>query len=145
MAGPYTPPSAEFYETPEENIRIMSCCYGSGTEATMCVVLDRDGQVLAHLKLSFLLNKSFEFQERRQKDKDKLKEFILQHEPHVIAIGAELEAKKLYEEFYQIADDLLKEKTSKLTQPIHVTYVDMEVPRIYQNSPRGISEFPGIV
>jgi transcriptional accessory protein Tex/SPT6 len=70
-------------------------------------------------------------------DLAKLKEFIKEIKPHVIAIGAgigETDVYRFYEEIRRLVD------TGE--RRVHVTWVDAQVPRIYKNSKRAGADFP---
>jgi len=82
--------------------------------------LDPDGIPKAQIKLNNV-----------DKEKEILLKFIRDNSPHVVAIGASWEANRLY-------SIINKEKNS---DNIHVAYVNTEIARIFQDSPRAKSEF----
>jgi transcriptional accessory protein Tex/SPT6 len=57
----------------------------------------------------------------------------------VVAIGGQLEARKLLDDIHYIVETLHKKEN---IPAVHVTYVDTEAPRIFQYSERAKSEFP---
>jgi len=137
LAGPYLPPSYN-HEDEYKEISVMACAVGSSPiEPTFCVLLDGHGAVVTSLKLGYIGMKN---DTRRDKDLADIRAFILQHEPTVIAVGAELGARALKDSLYEIAEQL--ERDREVVELIHVAYVDMEVPKIFQNSARAQVEFP---
>ncbi len=191
MAGPFQPKEVEYYETPED-IQVMGIVYGSGNVPTMAVMLDAEGEVKGHLRLPYISLRTggvAEFETRKTTDQEKLNAFIVDNDPHVIAIAAQvsvhhhhitylsitimfgmdiinksiiiyrlfmliylymyhlyfiqhsqLDARRLYEDLQDITARL--EKDRKISHHCHVTYVDLEIPKIFANSSRADSEFP---
>ena len=117
-------------------IKVMACVNTGNNVPTVFVVLDTEGELRAHLKLNNL--NMYETDPRKQQDIDKLKKFIVDHAPNVIAVGAQLEAKRLYDELIKIRDNI----KDNVVNTIEITYVDLEVPLIYAASVRSSSEFP---
>ena len=136
MAGPYKPPTDSYQDVPED-IRVMGAIWGGESFPTSFVVLDPEGELIAQLKLNHL--NALESDPRKSQDLDKLKEFIKEYSPHVIAVGAQLEARRFYDEIHNIIQN---SKELLLSQTVHVTYVDLEIPRIYSVSSRSTSEYP---
>ncbi len=143
IAGPYRlpPPTKEATEKKEdppekkEDLKVMTCCWGPVNMPTLCVVLDQEGEVISHIKLSFL--GVLESDPRRAQDTDKLKQFITEHKPHIIGIGAQFESRRLYEDVRAA----LSVTEPNLPHNVHLTYLDPEVSRIYQSSTRAEREF----
>eukprot|EP01114_Cavostelium_apophysatum_P013868 TRINITY_DN3454_c0_g1_i4.p1 TRINITY_DN3454_c0_g1~~TRINITY_DN3454_c0_g1_i4.p1 ORF type:complete len:1553 (-),score=591.00 TRINITY_DN3454_c0_g1_i4:61-4719(-) len=146
MAGPFRPPNSDEYgeSNEREDIKVMSCVFGTGKAPTMCVVLDPEGEVVDHLKISNLFDLRKPPPPQNIFDNEphvnKLAEFIIQHEPNVIAVGAQLDARKLYDELHQTLEEL--RNTGRIQAQIHIAYVDTEVARIFQFTERANSDFP---
>lgn len=122
MAGPFEPPVETSSNEVLRDVKVMGVCWGTSNSSTMIAVINPDGEYVAHVKMNFL-------------EKEKLKEFILEHKPNVIGIGAQLEARKLYDEISEVTRSIHKFK-------IHVAFVNMDVARIYHASSTSQSEFP---
>eukprot|EP01119_Soliformovum_irregulare_P007094 TRINITY_DN1949_c0_g1_i1.p1 TRINITY_DN1949_c0_g1~~TRINITY_DN1949_c0_g1_i1.p1 ORF type:complete len:1550 (+),score=544.67 TRINITY_DN1949_c0_g1_i1:1495-6144(+) len=141
LAGPYKPPVEDENEKEDENIKIMACCYEGPEYPTMVAMLNAEGEVTATLRLGFVIARSTSIQDTRpQDDIKKLREFVEEHRPHCIAIGAHLEATRLYDEVQRIVEDV--RKSSRRSPNIHVAYVDTEIPRIFASSQRALKMHP---
>jgi len=139
IAGPYTPQDSDSYQG-ESDIKAIGMCWGEGRNPTMAVAVDAEGQVVGSLRLAYLTAKPTSANDTRQEeDRKKLVKFIEDNEPQVIGIGAQLEARRLYDEVHGVVKDLRSRQRIAFT---HVAYVDLQVPRIYANSERAQAEFP---
>jgi len=71
---------------------------------------------------------------------ERLKNFIIKHQPRVVAISADArEATNVMEDVSRVIQELEQEQSMA---QIYVELVDAEIARIYQDSPRAQNEFP---
>ncbi|RWS30565.1 Transcription elongation factor SPT6-like protein, partial [Leptotrombidium deliense] len=129
-----------------EGVRIMGLAFISDDDnPTFAALIDGDGEVTDHLRLPYFMFKRFQYaspqeKEMREKDKDKLKRFILAKKPHVICIGAEsMAARNVVEDVMSVIQDLIE---TEQFPSIPVELVDDELSSVYMNSKRAVAEFP---
>ncbi|VDI00276.1 transcription elongation factor SPT6 [Mytilus galloprovincialis] len=111
--------------------------------ASFGALIDGEGQVTDFIKLVSLIksNRAWRAVDREGKANDlkRLKEFIADKKPHVVAVTAESrDALSIIEDIKKIIDDLCQEQA---IAPINVELVDNEVAMIYENSNKGKSDF----
>ncbi|XP_057294879.1 transcription elongation factor SPT6-like [Hydractinia symbiolongicarpus] len=125
--------------------RVLACSFvPDKNAAAFFAMIDSDGQCVDFLRMKYLLfrRNSFKESERvnKEKDMERLKEFIQKHQPQVIAIAAECrDASNVMEDVSRAVQELQQEQQMS---HINVELVDAEVARIYQDSPRAQTEFP---
>eukprot|EP01117_Protostelium_nocturnum_P006766 TRINITY_DN242_c0_g1_i1.p1 TRINITY_DN242_c0_g1~~TRINITY_DN242_c0_g1_i1.p1 ORF type:complete len:1509 (+),score=429.08 TRINITY_DN242_c0_g1_i1:233-4759(+) len=136
IASPFRPSNSESNDS-EDEMKVMACCYGQGDIPSICIILDSKGQPTSFLKLKFITMKG---DTRREEELIKLQDFIIDNEPHVIAVAAEVDSRRLYDELSEVAQSLYRDR--KILESIHLTYVDPEVARVFQSSNRANAEFP---
>ncbi|ELR24047.1 S1 RNA binding domain containing protein [Acanthamoeba castellanii str. Neff] len=159
MRGPFKPISSssrsDYYDDEDDrmerlvgNTKVMGCVWGQGEAPTICIVVDRDGQPLELLKLNFINMRSDEHapeldRRRKEQELDQLRDFISDHTPHAIVVGAgpnEIDSRRFFEELTRAATTV--EARKDLRHRIHVTYADSRIAKIYKNSSRSQKEFP---
>ncbi|GLT74544.1 hypothetical protein SLA2020_463320 [Shorea laevis] len=126
--------------------RVMACCRGPGNPATTFVMLDSSGELLDVLDVDSLHLRSQNVYALQRKKSDKLRvlKFIVNHQPHVIVIGAAnvscVELK-----------DTIKEIVSKTEESrdayqamgrINVVYGDEALPQLYESSQISSDQLP---
>lgn len=141
---------APFIEDDEDfdtrnGIRIMGFSFApSNDEASFAVVIDGDGEVTDYVKLEYFMLKRTEFstdQEKvlREKDKEKLRRFIYQTKPHVIALGADtIITRHVMEDLKNIVNDLVQVDSFP---NIGVEILDNNLASVYMNSKRALTDF----
>jgi hypothetical protein len=80
---------------------------------------------------------------RKEQELDQLRDFISDHTPHAIVVGAgpnEIDSRRFFEELTRAATTV--EARKDLRHRIHVTYADSRIAKIYKNSSRSQKEFP---
>ncbi|XP_065663621.1 transcription elongation factor SPT6 isoform X2 [Hydra vulgaris] len=148
--APYQPDSNQEgeYSTDNESIygsRVLSCSFLPDRNAvSFFAMLDADGQVVDFLRLKYLLCRKNSVKKSEQDakigDMNKLKDFIRKYSPRVVAVAAECcEAQRVLDDITEAVQEL--EQDHQMPH-IYVELVPGEVARIYQNSPRGLMEFP---
>lgn len=72
------------------SLRVLACCWGPGNPATTFVMLDGAGEITNVLYTGYLNIKAFTYEQtqRKQRDHDRLLQFVRDHRPHVVVIGA---------------------------------------------------------
>ena len=129
-----------------DGIRVMGLAFTPTNESpTFAAVLDADGIVIEFIRLPYLLLKRHEYateQERtlREQDRNKLKQFILNKKPHVIAVGSETMMARTV--IGDLNDIIMKLMETDQFPPISVELVDNELSIVFQESKRAIAEFP---
>lgn len=129
-----------------DGIRVMGIAFMPNSESpAFAAVLDSDGIVIEFIRLPHLLLKRQEYaseQERtlRETDRNKLRQFILNRKPHVIAVGSETMLARML--IMDINDIIAKLIETEQFPPISVELVDNELSVVFQESKRAIAEFP---
>jgi len=80
---------------------------------------------------------------RKEEDLDRLRDFISDHTPHAIVLGAgpgEVDSRRFMEDLKRAASDA--EERKNLHYRIHVAYADSRLAKIFKNSFRSLKEFP---
>ncbi|KAJ8097964.1 SH2 domain-containing protein [Lipomyces tetrasporus] len=134
--APYKPVGFELGTTP----RVLAVSNGMGEpgkDATVCVFLDDQGRVLETMKLGDVRDESF---------RTNLVEIVKRRKPDVIGMaGFTVAANRLRKEILDvIANEALNvtaDDDSGNEEPIKLVWVNDEVARLYQNSPRAMEEF----
>ncbi|KAK9235923.1 SH2 domain-containing protein [Lipomyces kononenkoae] len=134
--APYRPVGFELGTTP----RVLSISSGMGEpgkDATVSVFLDDQGRVLETMKLGDVRDEAF---------KTNLIEIVKRRKPDVIGIaGFTVASNRLRKEILDIiATESLNVSTDDdggKEEPIPLVWVNDEVARLYQNSPRATQEF----
>jgi transcription elongation factor SPT6 len=112
------------------SVLAISC--GSGDfsrDAVICAFVDDSGRLLEQMKLSDV---------RELENKTALAEFIDKRNPDVVGIaGFSAQTVRLH-------DDIVKMMKDRSDISRQVVYVNDEVARLYQNSKRGLEEFPDV-
>lgn len=128
-----------------EGIRIMGFSFvPSNDEASFAAMIDGDGEVTDYLKLEYFMLKRTEWstdQEKhsREKDKEKLKKFILAKKPHVIAVGCDtIITRNVVEDIKAIITEL---NENEQFPQIQVEFVDNELSTVYMNSKKAMIDF----
>ncbi|KAK9447616.1 SH2 domain-containing protein [Limtongia smithiae] len=133
--APYKPLGFELGTTP----RVISLSNGMGDpikDATVCIFMDDQGRLVDTLKLGDMRDDLFRVQ---------LVDFVKRCKPDVMCMaGFSVSSNRLYRELLEIIHQ------EKLTTPedesgqesaLELVWVNDEVARLYQNSPRAIEEF----
>ncbi|GJW90519.1 transcription elongation factor SPT6 [Tanacetum coccineum] len=120
--------------------RVMASCWGSGNPATTFVMLDSYGEVLDVLYADAISinGQSANDQQRKKNDQQRLEKFIMDHQPHVIVLGAvNLSCDWLKDEIYLenmfVLFKIIEENPRDMDD-IKVVYGDETLPRLYENS-----------
>jgi len=132
----------------DRNTRVMGCVWSQGEVPTICIVTDRFGQPVELLKLNFINMRSDSNapeldRRRKEEDLDRLRDFISDHTPHAIVLGAgpgEVDSRRFMEDLKRAASDA--EERKNLHYRIHVAYADSRLAKIFKNSFRSLKEFP---
>nr|XP_027201261.1 transcription elongation factor SPT6-like [Dermatophagoides pteronyssinus] len=128
-------------------IRIMGFAFvPNNEEASFCALIDGDGEVTDYIKLEHFMLKRSEGgflsdieRNLREKDRQKLQNFILTKKPHVIALGADtLVTKDVMDDLTQMIRNLHEIQRLPL---IPIEYIDSELSIVYMNSKRAITDF----
>jgi transcription elongation factor SPT6 len=138
---------------------VMACCAGEEKEMTTFVMLDSDGNLTETYQWQYDQLKYLQWRNDQEYDQGKqmilksnpeskklasmqeneLREFIKQHNPHVIAVATTgLNSLKLYE----LLDKIIRELRDKIRCK-GVYYTPDDFARIYEVSKRANREFPG--
>lgn len=129
-------------------LRVMGVGFSTDREeAAYCACIDGEGDVTDFMRMVHLLQRRSPARgskppREKERELEKLKEFILKKRPHVIAVGAESrEALMVMEDLRQLVSELEQEHQMA---PIGVELVDNELARVYGNCNKGqVSlEFP---
>lgn len=129
-------------EHPDEDseTRVMACCQGSLQDPTTFVMLDSSGEVLDTLFTSHfsIRSKNPAQIKRKEIDQQRFLKFMMDHQPHVVALGASnIYCKHLkdgiYEAIFKIVEEHPREFTDGL-DTLNVVYGDVVLPSLYEKS-----------
>ncbi|KAG2242461.1 hypothetical protein Bca52824_095700, partial [Brassica carinata] len=83
--------------------RVMACCWGPGKPPNTFVMLDSSGEVLDVLYAGSLTLRSQNVNDQqRKKNQDRVLKFMMDHQPHVVALGAvNLACTRLKDDIYE--------------------------------------------
>lgn len=104
--GPYQRKETESSSDDESAPRVMACCWGPGKPATTFVMLDSSGEVLDVLYTGSLTLRSQNVndQQRKKHDQERVLKFMMDHQPHVVVLGAvNLSCTRLKEDIYEVS------------------------------------------
>ncbi|KAK6192106.1 hypothetical protein SNE40_003644 [Patella caerulea] len=129
-------------------IRVMGIAYSmeminNKDPSSFCALIDGDGEVTDYLRLTSLTvrRNSYRQQEREAKEKDmeKIKDFISNKKPHVICVTVESrEATMIVEDLKKIIAELEQEEQ---LPPISVELMDNELAMVYENTSKAANDF----
>ena len=104
-AGPYQKKEMDISSDEESALRVMACCWGPGKPPNTFVMLDSSGGVLDVLYAGSLTLRSQNVsdQQRKKNDQDRVLKFMVDHQPHVLALGAvNLSCTRLKDDIYEV-------------------------------------------
>ncbi|KAJ4884138.1 global transcription factor group B1 [Raphanus sativus] len=138
-AGPYQKKEMDISSDEEAAPRVMACCWGPGKPPNTFVMLDSSGEVLDVLYAGSLTLRSQNVndQQRKKNDQDRVLKFMMDHQPHVVALGAvNLACTRLKDDIYEVIFQMVEEKPRDVGQmgELTIVYVDESLPRLYENS-----------
>ncbi|KAG2242872.1 hypothetical protein Bca52824_095280 [Brassica carinata] len=139
-AGPYQKKEMDISSDEEAAPRVMACCWGPGKPPNTFVMLDSSGEVLDVLYAGSLTLRSQNVndQQRKKNDQDRVLKFMMDHQPHVVALGAvNLACTRLKDDIYEVIFQMVEEKPRDVGQgmdDLTIVYVDESLPRLYENS-----------
>ncbi|XP_050409437.2 transcription elongation factor SPT6 [Patella vulgata] len=137
-------------------IRVMGIAYSmeminNKDPSSFCALIDGDGEVTDYLRLTSLTvrRNSYRQQEReakvglymlpKEKDMEKIKDFISNKKPHVICVTVESrEATMIVEDLKKIIAELEQEEQ---LPPISVELMDNELAMVYENTSKAANDF----
>ena len=112
------------------NVLAVSCGNGDrARDAVICAFVNDTGRLVEQMSLPDVLE---------LENKQALEAFILKHNPDVVGLGGfSVQTVKLH-------DDIITMMNVRNDAQRQVIYVNDEVARLYQNSKRGVEEFPDV-
>ncbi|CAI9117820.1 OLC1v1019305C1 [Oldenlandia corymbosa var. corymbosa] len=129
--------------------RVMACCWNPGNLATTFVMLDSTGEVLDVLFAGSLTlrGQTVNDQQRKKKDQQQVLKFMMEHQPHVVVLGAvNLSCTRLKEDIYEIIFKMVEENPREVGQELdnlNIVYGDESLPHLYENSHVSADQLPG--
>ncbi|CAN6843125.1 unnamed protein product [Brassica oleracea] len=115
-------------------MRVMACCWGPGKPPNTFVMLDSSGEVLDVLYAGSLTlrTQNVSDQQRKKNDQDRVLKFMMDHQPHVLALGAvNLSCTRM---IYMRSYSRWWRKSLDGMDDLTIVYVDESLPRLYENS-----------
>lgn len=90
LVGPFKRKHTDSDLENESEVRVMACCWGPGKPETTFVMLDSAGELVDVLYAGSISVRSQAVtdQQRKRNDCQRLLKFMVNHQPHVICIGA---------------------------------------------------------
>ncbi|KAL0359667.1 UNVERIFIED_CONTAM: Transcription elongation factor SPT6 [Sesamum angustifolium] len=121
--------------------RVMACCWGPGKPATTFVMLDSAGEVLdvLHAGSLNLRGQSVNEQQRKKNDQQRVQKFMMDHQPHVVVLGAaNLSCTRLKEDIYEIIFKMVEDNPRDVGHEmdnLNIVYGDESLPStLYVNN-----------
>uniref|UniRef100_A0A1D1YSQ9 Transcription elongation factor spt6 n=1 Tax=Anthurium amnicola TaxID=1678845 RepID=A0A1D1YSQ9_9ARAE len=144
--APYQRPDTE--EEDEASRKVMGCCWGPGKPATTFVMLDSAGELLDVLYAGSINVKSQGVNEKQRKNNDqqRLQNFMIDHQPHVVGVGAaNMTCKTLKDEINEIIYNIVEHHPRQVGSRFGTAAVfgDESLPRLYENSRVSSDQLPG--
>ncbi|KAJ0797991.1 putative tex-like protein, HTH domain superfamily [Helianthus annuus] len=134
--------------------RVMACCWGPGKPATTFVMLDSNGEFVEVLYAGSISirGQNANDQQRQKNDKQRVAKFMIEHQPHVVVLGAvNLSCAWLKDEIYNVICKIFEDNPRDIKREmVGVTIVcaDETIPHLYENSRISSEQLqpqPGIV
>ncbi|RUS83311.1 hypothetical protein EGW08_008933 [Elysia chlorotica] len=128
----------------EDKQRILGIAFSTNMDTpAFGALIDGDASVMEYIRLENITKRKNAWRERdkklKEKDLEKLKEFIAEKEPHVIAVTSESrQALMIIDDIKGILSELEMEQQMP---PINVELVDNELAMIFENTNRATNEF----
>ncbi|XP_010528633.1 PREDICTED: transcription elongation factor SPT6 homolog [Tarenaya hassleriana] len=147
-AGPYQKKDMDIGSDDDAVPRVMACCWGPGKPANTFVMLDSSGEVLDVLYAGSLTLRSQNVndQQRKKNDQDRVLKFMMDHQPHVVALGAvNLNCTRLKDDIYEVIFKMVEENPRDVgheMDELSCVYVDEALPRLYENSRISAEQLP---
>ncbi|KAL3533413.1 hypothetical protein ACH5RR_006934 [Cinchona calisaya] len=129
--------------------RVMACCWGPGKPATTFVMLDSSGEVLDVLYAGSLSlrGQNVNDQQRKKNDQQRVLKFMMDHQPHVVVLGAvSLSCTRLKEDIYEIIFKMVEDNPREVGHEmdnLNIVYGDESLPHLYENSRISADQLPG--
>ncbi|CAA3013552.1 transcription elongation factor SPT6 homolog [Olea europaea subsp. europaea] len=129
--------------------RVMACCWGPGKPATTFVMLDSSGEVLDVLYAGSLSlrGQNVNDQQRKKNDQQRVQKFMMDHQPHVVVLGAvNLSCTRLKEDIYEIIFKMVEDNPRDVGHEmdnLNIVYGDESLPHLYENSRISTDQLPG--
>ncbi|PIN24411.1 hypothetical protein CDL12_02865 [Handroanthus impetiginosus] len=142
--SPYQRKENDVSSDEETAPRVMACCWGPGKPATTFVMLDSSGEVLDLLHAGSL-NLRID-QQCKKTDQQRVQKFIMDHQPHVVVLGAaNLSCVRLKEDIYEIIFKMVEDNprdVGHVMDNLNIVYGDESLPRVYENSRISVDQLP---
>ncbi|KAL3637090.1 Transcription elongation factor spt6 [Castilleja foliolosa] len=146
--SPYQRRESDVNSDEETAPRVMACCWGPGKPSTTFVMLDSSGEVLDVLHAGSLSarGQSIDEQQRKKNDQQRVQKFMLDHQPHVVALGAaNLSCTRLKEDIYEIIFKMVEDNPRDVghgMDNLNIVYGDESLPHLYENSRISVDQLP---
>ncbi|KZV22488.1 hypothetical protein F511_19708 [Dorcoceras hygrometricum] len=127
--------------------RVLACCWGPGKPATSFVMLDSSGEIEDVLNAGCLnlRGQTVNDLQRKKNDQQRVQKFIMDHQPHVVVLGAaNLSCTRLKEDIYEIIFKLVEDNPRDCQTIDSLKYCvgDESIPRLYENSRISVDQLP---
>lgn len=160
---PYKPVIEEnSYDEHDSSVRVCACCWGQGGRgqpSTVLVMLTGFGELTDFLELNqfsgFSEPAPFEDafnvpdvlqDENKKEDAQRVREFLMEHKPHVVVVGAaHMACRQLVTDLELIRDHFLTEHSRFMVSiqgNMEVLLVSETIPAVWENSPAANAELP---
>ncbi|CAM0913303.1 unnamed protein product [Alopecurus aequalis] len=133
----------------ESELRVMACCWGPGNPANTFVMLDSSGELVDVLYAGSICTKSRGGAEDQRKinDEQRAVKFMIDHQPHVVCIGASnMNCRKLKEAIFEVIFKIIEENPRDINDQmanLSSIFVNESLPRLYENSRISSDQLPG--
>ncbi|KAJ7545245.1 hypothetical protein O6H91_09G112200 [Diphasiastrum complanatum] len=155
VAPPVAVPDSDDHSVDDGAPPVMACCWGPGKPATTFVMLDPAGELVDTLHTGYLTIRpnSFEQEQWKRNDQQRLLRFLRDHQPHVVVVGAvNLACRQLYNEvkevLLKIGEKYPRDLPEGLENCSELVWCDETIPSLYENSSISVEQLqqqPGIV
>ncbi|KAI4332888.1 hypothetical protein L6164_017762 [Bauhinia variegata] len=128
--------------------RVMACCWGPGKPTTTFVILNSKGQLVDVLQAGSLTIRSQNMidQQRRKHDQQRVLKFLMNHQPHVVVIGAaSASCTRLRDDINEIISVMMEENAKDLSEEmkgLKVVLGEEGLPCLYEHSDISEDQLP---
>ncbi|XP_047942962.1 transcription elongation factor SPT6 homolog [Salvia hispanica] len=146
--APYQRKENDVSSDEETAPRVMACCWGPGKPATTFVMLDSSGEVLDVLHAGSLSihGQSVNEQQRKRNDQQRVQNFMMDHQPHIVVLGAKnLSCTQLKEDIYEIIFKMVEDNPCDVGHEmdnLNIVFGDESLPHLYENSRISVDQLP---
>nr|GMC79287.1 transcription elongation factor SPT6 homolog [Ipomoea batatas] len=147
--GPYQRRENDVSSDEEAAPRVMACCWGPGKTCNhFCDVgfIWRSFLDILYAGSLSLRGQNVNDEQRKKNDQQRLLKFMMDHQPHVVVLGAvNLSCTRLKEDIYEIIFKMVEDNPRDVGHEmdnLNIVYGDETLPHLYENSRISADQLP---